>query len=57
MARKIGQSRVWRGWVINRDGPRDAPWTAWKSGVIRRNADTLEGLKRLCRHYDSGESD
>lgn len=49
MAKQIGTAREYRGWIIQRDGPRDAPWTAWKAGQIRRNADTLEGVKRLVR--------
>lgn len=49
----IGAAREYRGWIIQKDGGPDAPWTAWKAGEIRRRADTLEGVKRLVREYVS----
>ena len=45
------QPREYKGWIIQRDGGRDTPWTAWKAGHIRRCADTLEGVKNLIRNY------
>lgn len=45
------QIREYKGWIIQRDGPRDTPWTAWKPGTIRRRADTLAGVKALVRAY------
>lgn len=43
------QIREYKGWIIQRDGPRDTPWTAWKPGTIRRRADTLSGIKQMIR--------
>lgn len=40
-------SRIYKGFVLSKDGGPDAPWRAWREDGVKLRADTFAGLKAL----------